>query len=156
MEQLEMEFDEWNQEAAPVTIAQLKDLCEGLVLARHAKKEIEDELKKAQEEVDKLESKILLIMKENSLPNFKGEFGSISIKNNRSIKVPDTLEKKLEFFEYLKSKGIFEEMVSVHSKTLSSWFNAEVQAKESEGIFGFIPPGLSAPTEFQTLSVRKK
>ena len=95
-------------------------------------------------------------MKENTLPNFKGEFGTVSIKNTKSITQPDGMEAKLQLFSYLREQGIFEEMVSVNSRTLSSWANKEIEAKEKEGIFGWVAPGLKPPETFASLAVRKK
>ena len=150
------EVNDWETPASETTISGLKLLCEDLIKARDKKDAINAELKVAQEAIDELEHKILTVMKENALPNFKGEFGTVSIKNTKSITQPDGMEAKLQLFSYLREQGIFEEMVSVNSRTLSSWANKEIEAKEKEGIFGWVPPGLKPPETFASLAVRKK
>lgn len=150
------ELDEWAQPASDTTIAGLKQLSERLVLARESKDTIAAELKGLQEVIDDIEIKILNILKENALPSFKSEFGTISIKNNKSITQPEDLAAKRALFGYLQEQGIFEEMVSVNSRTLNSWANKEIEAKESNGVFGWVPPGLKPPSEYQTLALRKK
>lgn len=151
------EMDAWEKQApADVTLKGLTELCEKLIMARESKDVINEELKKIAEQIDELEMKILNIMKENALPNFKGAFGTISIKNNKTVAQPEDMAAKIQLFDYLKSQGIFEEMVAVNSRTLSSWANKEIEAREKQGVFGWVPPGLKAPNEYQSLSVRKK
>lgn len=150
------EVNDWETPASETTISGLKLLCEDLIKARDKKDAIAVELKVAQEAIDELEFKILTVMKENTLPNFKGEFGTVSIKNNKTVAQPEDMSAKIQLFDYLKSQGIFEEMVSVNSRTLSSWANKEIEAREKQGVFGWVPPGLKAPNEYQSLSVRKK
>lgn len=151
------EMDAWETQApADVTLKGLTELCEKLIMSRESKDVINEELKKIAEQIDELEMKILNIMKENALPNFKGAFGTISIKNNKTVAQPEDMSAKIQLFDYLKSQGIFEEMVAVNSRTLSSWANKEIEAREKQGVFGWVPPGLKAPNEYQSLSVRKK
>lgn len=151
------DFAEWETaEPKDITLKGLTDLCNSLIKLRETKSSIESELESVQENIKEYELKILNVMKENAIPNFKGEFGTISIKNNKSVSQPENFEEKLKFFEYLKSEGLFEEMVSVNSRTLSSWANKEIEAREKQGVFGWVPPGLKPPTEYQSLSVRKK
>jgi hypothetical protein len=138
-----------------LTMKKFQELCEHLIKLRDKKDEIEEVLKNGNIEIKACENKILEYMKEFGLPSFKGAFGTISIKNNKSVSQPQTPEDKEAFFDYLREQGIFEDMVSVNSRTLSSWANKEIEAKEKEGVFGWTPPGLRAPTEFQSLSVRK-
>lgn len=149
-------MSDWETPVEETTIQGLKALCEQLIKAREEKEEAAKAAKAVQEKVDELEMKILNIMKENALPNFKGEFGTISIRNVKSVSQPESLEEKLKLFEYLKSKNIFEEMVSVNSRTLNSWANQEIEEREKAGVFGWVPPGLKAPETYSALSVRKK
>jgi len=149
-------MNEWSDEASPITVAGLKQLCEDLISARDKKSQLEDQVTIAEGAVREIKTRILSIMKENAMPNFKGEFGTISIRNTKSISQPEDFAHKLKFFEYLKSQGIFEEMVSVNSRTLSSWANKEIETREKAGVFGWVPPGLKPPETYSDLSVRKK
>ena len=151
-----MTTNEWETPVSDTTIAGLQTLCNSLLLARESKDAVAQELKNVQEAIDELEIRILNVMKENAMPSFKGEFGTISIKNTKSITQPASMEEKLKLFGYLREQGIFEEMVNVNSRTLSSWANKEIEAKEKEGVFGWVPPGLKPPETFASLAVRKK
>jgi len=153
-----MSEEVWSEEvpaASDLTIKELNAACEKYALLRERKKQAEDIVDGIQAEVKELEVKILAYLKEYAMPNFKGSFGTISIKTSKSISQPEDMQAKLEFFEYLKAQGVFESMVAVNSKTLSSWASKEIEAKEKEGVFGWTPPGLKPASEFQSLSLRK-
>ena len=47
------------------------------------------------------------------------------------------------------------ELVSVNSRTLTSWVSKEIEAQESVGEYGFEVPGLKGVEVFKTLSLRK-
>ena len=139
-----------------VTIAVLNNLCNELMIVRSKIDEIKKIEKEISAEENRLEQKILNHLKEEGMPNFKGEFGSVSVTCRRSVLQPEDMEQKMIFFDYLKQQNLLWDMVKVDSRTLSSWANKEIEAKESQGILGWAPPGLKPPTEILTLSVRKK
>lgn len=156
MSEFDNEVAAWDQPSSEITLGDLSLLCAKIVSIREEKERLQEELKEVQGRLDQVEHQVLNIMKDNAIPNFKGEFGTISVKNTKTITQPETLTDKLKLFEYLKKEGIFEEMVNVNSRTLSSWAAKEIEAKEKEGRFGWTPPGLKPARDFQTLSVRKK
>jgi hypothetical protein len=139
-----------------VTISALNNLCNELMTVRSKIDEIKKIEKEISAEENRLEQKILNHLKEEGMPNFKGEFGSVSVTCRRSVLQPEDMEQKMIFFDYLKQQDLLWEMVKVDSRTLSSWATKEIEAKESQGILGWTPPGLKPPTEILTLSVRKK
>ena len=155
-EDMQSEVDAWEEPVAPTTIADLTKLCEDLIIQRDIKKDFEDQIDNISEKIKTLESKILLIMQEHKMPKFPCEFGTFSLVTKKSVTQPENLDEKLKLFSYLRDQGCFEEMVSVNSRTLSSWASREIEAKEKEGIFGWAPPGLKPASEHKTLSVRKK
>jgi len=150
-----MSWDE-AEEISGVTLQKLTSLCEELVGMRGCKENKELELKKINEEIKEREAKIIEYLKEYGLPSFKSGAGSFTITKRRNVSQPATPEAKEAFFNYLRSKGIFEDMVSVNSRTLTSWAIKEIENMEEQGNLGWVPPGLSQPTEFETLSIRRK
>lgn len=146
-----------NQEpASEITVAKLQDLCQRFKVYKDEKKALEDKASEMSAEIQKLETKILEYLKENGMDSFRGDFGLISLKINRSVRQPETHEDKIALFNYLRDKNVFEEMVTVNSRTLSSWAISEIEAKEREGCYGWAPPGLKQPSEHMSLSLRKK
>lgn len=139
-----------------LTITKFTAFCESLLELKAKKDELEEKVSEVNTEIKLKETQILEYMKEAGMPNFRGKFGLVSIKTTKSISQPKTPEAKAEFFAYLQAQGLFEDMVSVNSRTLSSWASKEIEAKEKEGIFNWTPPGLTPANEYQSLSWRAK
>lgn len=142
-------------ELNPLTIQELKALCMSLKVTREKKAEQEAQLKTTNGEIAGIEYKIAEHLKENGMKDFKGEWGNVYLIKQKSVTQPDGMDAKLLFFGYLQEQGIFNEMVNVNSRTLSSWAKKEIEAKEKEGVYGWVPPGLKPPTETYTLGFRK-
>ena len=134
----------------------VNDMCKQLVQLTAEKEEIDRILSEKSAEVESLKYKILEYMKESGTQSIKNDFGTFSAKIQRNVSTPKTPEEKKLLFDYFLDQGIFWEYVSVHSAKLSSWAKAEIEAKEAQGILGWVPPGLQPAKEVFTLSVRKK
>ena len=46
--------------------------------------------------------------------NYHAQAGLFSVVNKVSYKMPKDMEEKQKFFDYLRARGVFEEMASVH------------------------------------------
>ncbi len=149
-------MDEWTTEPSSDLVSSMTAMCEDLSSLRTKIKELEDEAKKLSEKKKEIERKLLNHMKETGLNQLKGSFGTVSIVHKKSISQPGSFEDKLQFFEYLKEQGIFEQMVSVNSRTLQSWVGKEIEAKEKEGVLGWLPPGIKEPVEYQEVRLTKR
>lgn len=153
-----MTTDEWGfEQEAPsdVTLKELNTIC-GLYKEKRAEKKAADEVVKSiSAEISKLEAKILGYLDEYGMKNFSGSFGQVIRQKRYSVKQPRTPEAKEAFFDYLRGQGIFEDMVSVNSRTLQSWVRQEIEAKKEEGLRDFVPPGLEPPDIVETISLRK-
>lgn len=134
----------------------MTEMCRNLIKLTDEKKSIEETLAQKSSEVEAVKYKILDYMKESGTQSIKNDFGTFSAKVQKNVAQPASREEKELLFNYLKDQGIYWEYVSVHSAKLSSWAKAEIEAKESQGILGWVPPGLQAAKEVFTLSVRKK
>jgi hypothetical protein len=138
-----------------LSVRELQDLCQKFADLRDAKAELEDRVSELSKEIADTQALILEKFVEHEIPSLKGAWGTLSVNTVRTFKQPETIDEKLKLFEYLKEQDLYETMVKVDSRTLSSWASKEVEAKERDGILGFIPPGLSQPYETQKLSLRK-
>lgn len=146
-----------NEETAPndVTLSSLNELIDQLKSKRDEKDALKKQSAAMEEEIKAMEMKLIEYLKDNGMTSFKGKSGMIIISKRRSVSQPETPEDKAKFFDYLKSLGLFEQMVSVNAQTLSSWAVSEIESKKKDGIFGWTPPGLKEPNEYDTLSLRK-
>ncbi len=82
------------------------------------------------------------MMEDLELDKFVSKKGTFSFKYDESFKVPKTPETRKEFFDFLKEKGVYEDMVTVNSRTLNSWAKQEAQAAEDDGDYDYQIPGL--------------
>ncbi len=149
---------EWSKQEKPseVTVAELKTLCDSLYKMRGEIDILEDTVSLKKSEYKLTEAKVLEYLEQYGLSNFECELGKISVGKRFSVRQPATPEAKEAFFNYLRSKGDFENLVSVNSKTLGSYVRGEIETAEAKGEIGWIPPGLEAPERVPYLSLRKK
>ncbi len=141
-------------ETNEITVQQLKDKLETIYKQRELIDEEKSRLREKESTLDALEFEALNILESLNLKSF--DFGSAVAERRvrESVKVPHNENREL-FFNYLKEKGIFESMVTVHSNTLNSWFKAEREIAVQEQRFLNIP-GLEAPVASNILAIRKK
>jgi hypothetical protein len=139
-----------------MTMDDMSAMCAKFSELKQAKSDLEDQASELGKQIASLQEQIIEKFVEYEIPRFEGPFGTLSVVASSTFKQPETTEEKLKLFEYLKEQGLYEEMVKVDSRTLSSWATKEVEAKERDGIMGFIPPGLAQPHQFMKLSLRKK
>jgi hypothetical protein len=86
---------------------------------------------------------VISMMEQLDLDKFSTKKGTFSFKYDESFKTPKTPEDRKAFFDFLKDKGVYDEMVTVNSRTLNSWAKQEVAAAEDEGDFDYQIPGLT-------------
>lgn len=138
-------------------IKEFNNLVETLFTKRALLEEIEIHAKTLSKEVEGLKQKVMEVLSEHELDKHEiPGIGSVSTVNRFSISHPKEMDAKLAFFEYLKTKDILWEMVSVNSQTLNSWYKKEMDAAIESGADDFKIPGLGEPTHIKILSMRKK
>ena len=157
----EIDMNVWGEDleekpVEAVTVAELSNACEQMYKLKEEIKNLEASIKDKQEIYSDIERRVLATFEAHNLSNFECSAGKVIRSNRVSVKQPSSPEAKAEFFAYLKGKGIFEEMVSVNSKTLSAYVKREIEQAELDGKMGFVPPGLEAPTRFEYVALRKK
>lgn len=139
-----------------LTIKDLEDLCALCFSKREEIDVLEGQLKEVCAELEDLKEKLLTFLTDLDKTSYDSSVGKISVKNIFSVSLPKTPEQKAEFFSYLKDKGIFEDLVSVHSKTLNAFYKQEQDIAISEGKIDFKIPGIDEPFYKQSLSFKRK
>ena len=107
------------------------------------------------EQLETEEAKMLDMLEKNKLQQFRTELGLISLGYFTSVRTPKTPEDKQAFYAWLKSKGMFEETISVHSATLNSLYKSEMEAAKQRGDDDFRIPGINEETITPRLSFRR-
>lgn len=73
-----------------------------------------------------------------------------------SASLPDSEEDRKAFFDYIKERGLFESMITVHKKKLSKWYQSELNNALEQGDIDFSVPGISDVSSYVNLGMRKK
>lgn len=139
-----------------IGVTELREKIDACFLKRaeyEAKKKESSEL---YADLKRMQQEIINIMEELEINKFEGEQGTISYKYTESFKVPKDPDSRLKFFSYLRDKGVYDEMITVNSKTLNSWAKQEAELAEDQGEFDFQIPGLVKSDPIATPLMRKK
>ena len=75
-----------------VTLEKLTSICKQLVDIREAKRRLESELKKYEEQSKSIEAQVLEYLEQYRMPSFRFEGGQVSVTNRKSVRQPETLE----------------------------------------------------------------
>lgn len=141
-------MQEWGNEGAELSELSIKELDHMVKQYAAYRAEIEsrkESLSEVEGKAKQLESQIIEILQNSGKKSWESEYGKFSWVQRASFKQPDSSENRAKFYGYLKELGIFEDMVSVNSNTLTAWASKEVEAQEETGNIGWLPPGLSSP-----------
>lgn len=139
-----------------VTVSDLDALVEKIFQQRQKIEALGEETTKLNLELAKMKEQMVLFLKELGREKYATPLGTVSIKERWSVTTPKSPEDRAAFFNYLKEKGLYEELVSVNSQTLNAFFRSEWDAAIEKGeAMTFKIPGLSEPKVFMDLSIRK-
>ena len=129
-----------------LTVKELDAMCAKFTELKDKLDKKKEELSELEKEAKAIEFKIIETLQSSDKKSWEGEFGKLGWVQRSSYKQPENMDKKLELFAYLRGKGIFNELVSVNSNTLSSWAAQEIKAHEERGEYGWLPPGIGEPS----------
>jgi len=144
------------EELSAVSLQEMNSMVEKLYSLKDEIAVLEDQVKTKNEEFRKIEARVLNLLEATGQNSYECASGKIVKTKRSSVKQPQTPEAKAAFYEWLKAKGDFENLISVNSRTLTSYVKKEIEALEEEGKFGFVPPGLEAPETVHYLSLKRK
>lgn len=150
----QMDWYSTEEKKSSVTLEEIEALGKKIVAARAEVDRVADIKKELEQNVLDLELKMLEILHETGRTNFPLADGtSVYINRRLSFTIPKTPESKVEFFNYLRSKGVFENLITVNHQTLNSFCKAETEAALARGELPSIP-GIAPPTEYESIGVR--
>jgi hypothetical protein len=144
------------EELSAVTLKDMNDFLERMCRIDVEIEALELQVKEKNKEYHALEARVLNILEASGQKGAECASGKFTKTKRVSVKQPATPEAKAAFFQYLKDKGDFDNMISVNSRTLSSYVKKEIEAQEEEGVLNFVPPGLEKPETIHYLSLKRK
>lgn len=99
--------------------------------------------KEATEVLEAAESRMLEMLTESGLKNFNSPHGKVVMAFRTSVKTPKLPEDKEAFYTFLKSRGLYESLISVNSQTLNSLYKSEMEEAVARGEADFAIPGIN-------------
>lgn len=153
-----MDNQDWFEqpEASEASLKQMSELCEQAFKLKEKIAGIENELGIYTEQLHEILGKLQVQLDTAGLDSFKSPNGTVFIQTRTSFRVPTTDENRAAFFNYLKSKGQFDSMITVHSQTLNAYCKKEVEEHLANGDTGFKIPGIEDPVVSKDLRMRRK
>lgn len=142
-------------EMAQTTLQDFEELCAKLFeeqQAIEAAEKVVDQLKEAHKGTKK---RVSAILEAHQKDKHQGRLGTVYFHEVTSWKLPEGPENKKLFFTHLKERGIFEDIASVHSKTLNSYCKREMEAAIERGDVTYKVPGIGEPITIKDLRLRK-
>ena len=132
-----------NEKAA--RIAELRDI----------EAELSASKKKITEELEALEMTAINALIEAGLKSYPAPSGMLTVTYRTSVKTPKTPEEKESFYSYLKDKGDYDNLISVNSMKLNSYYKEQMALAIERGDQDFKIPGIEGVTVTPGLSFTK-
>jgi hypothetical protein len=150
-------WDREEEEIPTIDLGEFEKRCKAL-FEEDRKIAIEEEkIKAAKEVLDKQKAEVMAILKKYNKEKYPVDgLGVVRIAKRWSWKVPQDMQAKKKFFDYLKKEGIFMELVSVNSQTLNSYCKKAYEVQKELGNVDWNPDGLESPTLTEKLQIAKR
>lgn len=113
------------------------------------------ELKQLQEAFDQTSQELISLCESLEIDSFNAHGFMFYTQEKESVRIPKDEESKSAFFEWLKTQGLFDSMISVNSQTLNSLYRAKSEEALKEGILDFRIPGIDESTKYKQLGMRR-
>jgi len=145
------------KEKVEVTASQLHDCYEEVCALRVKHEAAKKAASDIYEDLNCVKQKMIYLLREGEFDEFKGRDGNkVKIKIKKSAKMPLDWGAREELFEYLKEKGDFDGLISIHAAKFNSYYNQELEqaiSKDPEAAMMWSMPGVEPPTEYIDLTI---
>ena len=146
----------WQEEDEAVnsdlTSQRFEALCDEAFELRFKIDALKAEQRMVQQELNRKQEVIQAHLDQVGKTKHAGRKGTISMKVETYPSVPKEPAKRNAFFQWLKDRGLFEDMITVNSQTLRGFYKAEKEASGDDPDFEI--PGLE-PFERISLTFRR-
>lgn len=143
------------QGAAEISILRFDEMASELADLKETIENIEAEAAPHKKKFELIKSRMLDLMKELDRKSHKTSRVKLERREQWRVKMPESPEAKEEFFNFLKSRDLFEDYATVPSPALNSFFKDEMSQAKKDGNFDFKIPGIGEPTVSEFLVVKK-
>jgi len=136
------------------------DKVKKLWVAKGAKDELTEKLGEASKTVEGLKLDVMKMMEALEIEKqHVPECGTVYRQKEFSVQVPKTPGDKEALFNWIavnKGKDVLDNMLSIHSQSLNSFYKSEFEIAKEEGNVDFSIPGIKAPEVYYKLGMKSK
>lgn len=140
-----------------VTVADLDKLVQEMADKRAEIELADRRLKDLNIEMGGLKGRAAAYLKELGREDYITSVGKVEVKTKERVNLPESIPDKLEFFAYLKEKGVFENYATVNSQSLNAYYFREraEYLKAGGDPMTFSLPGVPAPKSFAEVDFKE-
>lgn len=151
-----IEQNELELPKSPITVEALDQLARAMADQSKEIDAIASDLKIAKDIMTKMEIQAKSYLEELDRIEFSTPFGEMKIKDHWQIKMPSDESKKMELFDWMKEKGIYERYATVHATSLKSLVLLERKEAEKMGedLMVWALPGMDPPKLYQEMDFK--
>ncbi len=139
-----------------MTVAEFDGLVKTMFEKREEIEALEELSKDLNKQLQELQGKAVVALKERGESSYKTQYGTVSIMERWRVNLPQTDEDKKAMFGWFETQGTFWQYATINSNSLNSIYMKEWEAAKERGegmTFKF--PGLGDAKLHETLSMRK-
>lgn len=138
------------------SLAGARRLVEELAEARAEQDRRRQALTEQTEKVDELEKRIISTLEAAEMDRLDAAGHYVLLGERTSVKTPKSNAERELFFEYLREKGVYEDLRTVNSQSLNAFYKSELELALGRGELDFSIPGITEVLVVPKLSLRKK
>lgn len=137
------------------SVKEMNELADKIAQLRDDESAASDVKKKITANLEAAENRMVELLLENNLTSYRAPSGLAGLSFRTSVKTPKTPEQRKAFFDFLKSIGRYDELVSVNSQSLNSFYKEQLELAKEKGQDDIEIPGLTEVTINPNLSFRR-
>jgi hypothetical protein len=138
-----------------INVKEFDELCADIIALKAKKDDIERDVSEISAELEEKKDKLLSYFEHYEKEKYYANGFTFYTQTRFPVSLPHDLDSKRAFLDYLKERGIYDELVSVNSQTLNSFYKKEMDKAIEEGNVDFKVPGIAEPKAFKKIMFRK-
>lgn len=138
-----------------VTLAQFENLLHETYKLQDQVEEKEREAAEIKKHLEDRKAKLLAVFQKFEKTSYRISRGLAVRQKRFNVQMPKEPGPRLAFFEFLRQRKVFDDMVTVNHNTLNAFYKAEMETAVKEGNMEFSLPGIGEPKYNEILVLRR-
>jgi hypothetical protein len=148
-------IEEPKERTEPISVEELEAMVEEAFDLKRQHAEAKKTASAIHHDLTMLQAKIGVELDKLKKDSYHAKKGIFSKREEPYYRLPQDDDNRKKFFDYLKERGVYDTMITVNARSLQSFVKQEVEIKEDEGDFDFVPSGIELGEYRTVYSMRK-